>query len=129
MKYILTEARLEEFIINYFEKNFDELNEAVAWDENGNETDCGMEFWKYNEENDDSETIFRLYQKCWWHKDSSERANEMYEQSPILTFERNTDLNTMNGYFGNKWIPIFKSWFESKYGFEIKTISGENFFS
>lgn len=123
MKYIISENRVNDFIIKYLEKTYGGLRQELAWDDNIEEvTDCAIEFSYQDDEDEDGEIVFRLYDKCWWNISSSEAAREMYNKSPILRFEYESEFDTLNSYFGDLWKEPFKKWFKEYYGFNIKTI-------
>ena len=127
MKYIITESKLEEIIVNYLNKMYD-VND-ISWKyplENDEETDDWEEdpnrlhFYKGDDEYDDR--IFLWYDKDYWNVERSDNAKNLYEKSPVLDFENGNDLNTLNGYFGDKWVPVFKKWFEDNFGVPVKSI-------
>jgi hypothetical protein len=43
-------------------------------------------------------------------------------KSPVLSFENLNEYESLKGYFGDKWEPVFKDWFFEIYGFKVKTI-------
>lgn len=127
MKYIITESKLEEIIVNYLNNMYD-VND-ISWKyplENDEETDDWEEdpnrlhFYKGDDEYDDR--IFLWYDKDYWNVERSDNARNFYEKSPILDFENVNDLEILNGYFGNKWVPVFKKWFEDHFGVPVKSI-------
>ena len=123
MKYTISENRVNDLIIKYLEKTYGGLRQELAWDDNIEEvTDCAIEFSYQDDEDEDGEIVFRLYDKCWWNISSSEPAREMYNKSPILRFEYESEFDTLNSYFGDLWKEPFKKWFKEYYGFNIKTI-------
>jgi hypothetical protein len=127
MKYIITESKLEEIIVNYLNKMYDVNN--INWKyplENDEETDNWEEdpnkryFYKGDDEYDDR--IFLWYDKEYWNVERSDNARNFYQKSPVLDFENANDLEILNGYFGDKWVPIFKKWFEDNFGVPVKSI-------
>ena len=129
MKYIITESKLEEIIVNYLNNMYD-VND-ISWKyplENDEETDDWEEdpnrlhFYKGDDEYDDR--IFLWYDKDYWNVERSDNARNFYEKSPILDFENVNDLEILNGYFGNKWVPVFKKWFEDNFRIPVKSIFG-----
>ena len=120
MKFIITENRVNEVITNYLDKNYGDLNWTYALNDDGDETDCAIEF--YEGDYSDEEVKFRVYNKCWWKYNSSDNAMEMHKKSPILIFENYNEYNGLEGYFGDTWIEPFKKWFEDTYEFKLKTV-------
>jgi len=120
MKYIISESRFSETVLNYLNRNYGNLNWSYYLDDDYNESDCAIVF--YDGDYSDGDVKFRLYNKCWWDSENSENVTENFEKSPILTFENTGDYLTLEGYFGELWYDIFKNWFDETYGFEIKTI-------
>ncbi len=130
MKYIITESKLEEIIVNYLNNMYD-IND-INWKhplENDEETDNWDEdpnrlyFYKGDDEYDDR--IFIWYDKEYWNVERSDNAKKFYENAPILDFENGNDLETLNGYFGDKWVPVFKKWFKDNFGITVKSIFNE----
>jgi hypothetical protein len=130
MKYIITESKLEEIIVNYLNKMYDVNN--INWKyplENDEETDDWEEdpnrryFYKGDDEYDDR--IFLWYDKKYWNVEKikmNDTVRNYYEKSPALDFENRNDLTILNGYFGDKWVPVFKKWFENHFGVPVKSI-------
>jgi hypothetical protein len=127
MKYIITESKLEEIIVNYLNKmyNVNDINwkyplendeETDNWEEDPNK----LYFYKGDDEYDDR--IFLWYDKEYWNVERSDNARNYYEKSPALDFENRNDLIILNGYFGDKWVPVFKKWFEDNFGVPVKSI-------
>jgi hypothetical protein len=118
MKYIISENRLTNAIINYFNEKYGNLKQ--------NDYNCSSGFNLDTESN----TIFHYHKKCFYQqriKNSKTKDEFLYfqsrmEKSPLLVFYNQNDYKTLNGYFDDLWKPIFKKWFEEKYGLEIKTI-------
>jgi len=121
MNYAISENRLESLLFNYFDKNFGSLKQELAVDDHGNRTECAFEFYNEDLYSGDN-TVFRLYEKCWWNKDETPQALEMWEKSPILIFDYQQEYNVLEGYFGEYWKEPFKKWFTENFGIEIKTI-------
>jgi hypothetical protein len=136
MKYIITESKLEEIIVNYLNKMYD-VND-ITWKhplENGEETDDWEEdpnrlyFYKGDDEYEYGDRIFLWYSKEYWDAEKINASDTVtntvrnyYEKSPVLDFENANDLETLNGYFGDKWVPIFKKWFEDNFRIPVKSI-------
>lgn len=128
MKIIITESKLYQEVIDYLNETYDVDN--IGWtyetDDWGNEMDYGMMF--YMNDFEDDENIFKWYDKGYWESDvidpyySNENIKKWIEQSPILWFDDTDTLNTLNGYFGDRWYQPFKDWFLDNFNLPIKTI-------
>ena len=117
MKYIISEDRINNFIIKYLNDNFGDLNWTNPYN------DCAATFY-VGDFDDDDDVVFRIYEKCWWKVAWSPSVKDsLIEKSPILSFSNDSDYDTLNAYFGDMWKPIFKQWFKENYGFDIKTFS------
>ena len=121
MKYIITESRLEETIINYLEKEYGDVYMEYGNDDDGEETDCLATFWGDDEKAIAStREIFWYIKKCWWlNNGDSSRIN--IDDYPMLTMEER-DLGRLNGFFGTMWHTPFKKWFKQKFDLDIVTI-------
>jgi len=119
-KYIITEDKLNQIIERYLNANFDvsEINFTSLEDEYGNPNDSAYEFYYGNYT--DGEIIFRIYYEEYWIKEDDFRK----DLSPILFFENDEKFSSLNTLFGDKWIPVFKKWFEDNFGFYVKTVDG-----
>ena len=131
MKYIINESRLEELIVDYLNKMYD-VND-IHWtnpiggegyddgeDDGWNEDPNRLYF--YTGDFSDGDRIFNWYDKDYWNVERSDNARNFYQKSPVLDFENENDLETLNGYFGDKWVPIFKKWFEDNFRIPVKSI-------
>jgi hypothetical protein len=116
MKYIITEQKMNSLIRKYLNESYGDLNWDYYLDEEGNETDCAIVF--YDGDYIDGEVKFRLYNECWWVK----LEDIVRVKSPVLSFENLNEYESLKGYFGDKWEPVFKDWFFEIYGFKVKTI-------
>ena len=122
MKYIITENRLNNFIIQYIEKKYPvrDINYTEGEDDYGNPDDSAYEF--YLGDYDDNETIFRWYGKEYWEGDNDEILRNRIERSPILYFEDSREPTKLDKMFGEHWKPVFKKWFYDNFDLEINTI-------
>jgi hypothetical protein len=122
MKYIITESKLEETIISYFDELFD--IQDLHWthpydydDETGEEgeDESRIEFYIGDYQGTD-EGCFRYYFCDYFQADS--RA---IDECPIISLESQyTD--TLNSYFGDRWHEPFKKWFAKNFDLPVKTI-------
>ena len=71
----------------------------------------------------DDDTICRWYGPKYW----DEHVEHKIKMSPIVTIEDEKFTNEMTGFFNDKWIPVFKEWFNKKFEvFGAKTIDYYN---
>ena len=122
MKYIITESKLQDAIINYLNNMYDVVN--IRWEhpmeiDGWNEDLDRLIFYK---EDEDYKIIFNWYDKSYWNAERSDYAKRFYEKSPILDFENANDLDSLNGYFGDIWVPVFKKWFQDIFRIPVKSI-------
>ena len=124
MKYIISESKLNDFILKYIEGMFPvyEINYTENEDDDGNPDDSSYVFYFGDYDDEDGEIIFRWYGKDYWDGDDTEILRHRIEQSPMLHFEDSRDSEKLDSLFGNNWKPIFKEWFKENFGLDIKTI-------
>jgi hypothetical protein len=124
MKVIITENRLNDFILKYIEEKYpvDKINYTEGYDDDGNPDDSSYIFYfgDYDSDVDDG-TIFRWYSKDYWEGDSV-AARLRAEESPILSFDDWDNYHHLDSMFNEHWKPVFKQWFYDNFGLEIKTI-------
>jgi hypothetical protein len=122
MKYLITESKLEETIMNYFDELFDIQN--LNWthpydydDETGEEGDDEnrIEFYIGDYENDD--TCFRWY-SCDYFTDGSPAK----DFCPEVNIEGSYG-TTLDGYFGDMWKEPFKQWLTKNFDLPVKTVN------
>jgi len=127
MKIIITESKLYQAVIDYLNETYDINN--IHWtygtDDWGDEVDYAMSFYQGDFQDDDD--LFMWYGEDYWYSDEmdhyhKEILDKWAEQSPILSFKDIDTLNTLNGYFGDKWHQPFKDWFMEHFKKPIKTI-------
>jgi hypothetical protein len=127
MKIIITESKLHQAVIDYLNEKYDidNINWTYSTDDWGNEMDYAMMF--YMDDFEDDENLFKWYDKGYWESDDMsnidrETLDKWIEDSPILSFDDTDTLNTLNGYFGDRWYQPFKDWFLDNFNLPIKTI-------
>ena len=113
MKYIITENKLHQFIKNYLNKEYGDLNSTCSFDDNGDEDWCAVVF--YRDDYSDDDVIFRWYDCCYFDGLPPKHC-------PYVEFENKSELNALNGYFGDVWKPIFKLWFYLEFDMKVKDI-------
>ena len=121
MKYIITESKLNEYILSVIEEMFpvDDINYTEAYDDDGNPDDTAYVFYLGDYEND--EVIFRWYSKDYWDGNYA-TGDYRIRQSPLLVFESNNTFYEINSMFQNLWKPVFIKWFYESFSLPIKTI-------
>jgi hypothetical protein len=122
MKYIITESKLNEYILSVIEEMFpvDDINYTEAYDDDGNPDDTAYVFYLGDYEND--EVIFRWYSKDYWDGPDESTVDYRIRQSPLLVFESNNTFYEINSMFQNLWKPVFIKWFYESFSLPIKTI-------
>lgn len=122
MKYLITESRLEETIMNYFDELFDieNLNWTHPYDyddetEEEGEDENRIEFYIGDYEGD-GEGCFRWYACDYFYEDSPAR-----DFCPTISIE-NEYATSLNGYFGDKWQEPFKKWIKLHFEIPVKTV-------
>ena len=114
MKYIISEEQneiLEKTIMKFFDKNltpFDGWKShedyATELEENGGEL--------FLQINDDGEWELNRENHMWYSICNNVNLSEPLDEGhcPVVTLPR-TNFNALNGYFGDKWIKLFRRWF------------------
>jgi hypothetical protein len=122
MKYIITESKLNEYILSVIEEMFpvDDINYTEAYDDDGNPDDTAYVFYLGDYEND--EVIFRWYSKDYWDGPDESTGDYRIRQSPLLVFEDYNTFYEINSMFQNLWKPVFIKWFYESFSLPIKTI-------
>ena len=127
MRIIITESKLYQAVIDFLNETYDvdNIHSNCGYDDWGNEVDYAMSF--YQGDFEDDEDLFMWYGEDYWYSDemnyhNKEMIDKWVEQSPILSFNDIDTLNTLNGYFGDKWHQPFKDWFMEHFKKPIKTI-------
>jgi len=122
MKYIITESKLNEYILSVIEEMFpvDDINYTEAYDDDGNPDDTAYVFYLGDYEND--EVIFRWYSKDYWNGPDESTVDYRIRQSPLLVFEDYNTFYEINSMFQNLWKPVFIKWFYESFSLPIKTI-------
>ena len=122
MKYIITESKFENLVIEYLDELFDveDINWTYAqeWDEDTNQhqEDENAIVSYIGDYNGDDDGCFRWYECEYFNEGSIPR-----EICPIVNVEHPHDLK-LNGYFGDKWHEPFKKWFTKNFNLPVKTI-------
>jgi hypothetical protein len=121
MKIIISESQFVDFVLQYLDENYGNLNGIPIIDDFGNDDECAYEYYRHDYT--DEETVFRWYDKCYWNIEGGvPETLIMWEKSPIVIFEYSKEFEKLESYFGERWKPIFADWFEKTYGNKVKTI-------
>lgn len=120
MRYIITENKLNDIILDYINKTYDvnNINWTEGFDDYGNPDDKFYEFY-YGDYSDD-ETVFRWYSKEYWTNKDDFRV----KLSPILFIEDEDIGGNLTNLFDDKWRPIFIKWFEDNFNLPVETLDG-----
>lgn len=123
MKYVITESRLSETIINYLDELFEVNNVNVNYpyeydEETGEEGDdeTRMEFYIGDYQGDIVDGCF-----YWYSEEYYDEGTKIKEMAPIVELEQKYR-NILNGYFGKEWIEPFKKWFTHNFELSVKTV-------
>jgi hypothetical protein len=121
MKYLITESKLEETIINYFYKLFpvDNIHSTNPTDydgENGENYDDETRVEFYIGDYGDEDTCFRWYDCEYFYPD-----NQIKVSCPMVSVEHEYE-KILNGYFNEMWHEPFKKWFTENFELPVKTI-------
>ena len=122
MKYVITESRLEETIMNYLDEIFDieNLNWTHPYDyddetEEEGEDENRIEFYIGDYEGD-GEGCFR-----WYACDYFNEGSPAQDICPTISIESEYT-TALNGYFGDKWQEPFKKWIDFHFDIPVKTV-------
>ena len=135
MKYLITENKFNSSIYKFIDKLFssedgnNEIHTLPGVDENGEELVDTYDFVNGDYYGDNgSDYIFswtgKEYYKSLFEDGTITKfeLGRLYSQSPIVEIIDKNALNQLNGYFGDKWTPVFKQWFKDKTGLDFKTL-------
>jgi hypothetical protein len=122
MKYIITESKLENLIIEYIDKIFDvndihSTNPLEDDDETGEEwEDENRVVFYIGDYNGEDEGCFYWYACDYFNPNST--ASEI---CPMVSVEVQYE-KQLNAYFGDLWKEPFKKWFKEHFELPVKTI-------
>ena len=122
MKYIITESKLEEAIINYLDGLFDiqNLHHVPSYsydDETGEEWEDGnrIVFYVGDYEGDDDGCFY------WYSCEYFGPNSSLSEKCPMVSMEPKYEYQ-LNGFFGDVWQEPFKKWIDLHFGLPVKSI-------
>jgi len=122
MIYIITESRLENIMMEYFDNMFP--RDKIWWQhpvdsdyDKDEEFEDAARTEYYFKIRDDDNPIFRYYRRDYF----STYAYQ-HENAPLLEIDDDYSYN-LNQMFGDKWEEPFKKWFEEKFGNPVNTIT------
>jgi hypothetical protein len=122
MKYIITESKLENLIIEYIDKIFDvndihSTNPLEDDDETGEEwEDENRVVFYIGDYNGEDEGCFYWY-ACDYFNPNSPASEICPMVSVDVQYEKQ-----LNAYFGDLWKEPFKKWFKEHFELPVKTI-------
>jgi hypothetical protein len=118
MRYIISESKLEETIINYFDELFsvDDINSTHPYEEfdDGTEGEDENRIEFYKGDYGDEDTCFSYYKCDYFTPYSGAREN-----CPMIQVEKKYE-RILDGYFGDTWREPFKKWFWETFDLRIK---------
>lgn len=118
-KYLISEAKLDNLITNYIDELFpmDKLHwthpEEFDYDEMESYENPNVVEYYFGDYNED-DNCFRWY-SCDYFGPAAQSV------CPLVVLEPQY-VNTLNGYFNNKWETPFKRWFIEKFNLPVKSI-------
>jgi hypothetical protein len=122
MKYIITESKLENLIIEYIDNIFD-VNDIHSTNPLEDDDETGEE-WE-----DENRVVFYLGdyngedEGCfyWYACDYFNPNSPASEICPMVSVEAQYE-KQLNAYFGDLWKEPFKKWFKEHFELPVKTI-------
>jgi len=122
MKYIITESRLDQAIVDYINKLFpiDEINHIMPYDYDEETDEEGddenrVEFYIGDYDEGDN-TIFR-----WYDCDYFFLYSEPRKRCPLIVVEDQYK-RELDGFFNNLWHEPFKKWVMKNFDLSSKTV-------
>lgn len=121
MKYLISESRLEELIIDYFDEIFpiEEINwtNPIEEFEDGTEGEDPNRIEFYLGNYSDDYTTFKWYGCEYFTEGSHARkiCPQVIVESP---YDR-----MLNSYFSDNWKEPFRKWFMENFDIPVKTVS------
>ena len=122
MNYLITEDqkdRLNNSIIQWFENN---LTPFHGWDDKRRLKKIvqseGEVFFFLTDSEGDGEDVHLWYSTC---KNPNVDNLLLKGKCPLVTIPTEK-MNSLMGYFGDLWIPLFKKWFENHTGLPVKSV-------
>jgi hypothetical protein len=121
MKYVITESKLDQIIINYLNElfpldNVHYTNPTEYDDETGENYDDDTRVEFYLGDYEDENTIFRWYDCEYFYPESHAQTI-----CPTVVVEHPYD-DTLLSYFNDKWEEPFKKWFTENFNLPVKTV-------
>ena len=121
MKYIITESRLDDIVIEYLNGMFDvsnvrSTNPTEYNDETGENYDDDTRVEFYLGDYEDENTIFKWYDCGYFYPDSPAQ-----NICPTVVVEHPYD-DRLIALFNDKWEEPFKKWFTENFDLPIKTV-------
>jgi hypothetical protein len=122
MKYIVTESKLENLVIEYLDEMFD-VNDIHWTNPLEDDYDTGEEWEDENrvifyigDYNGEDDGCFYWYD-CNYFTPNSPASKKCPTVSVEIQYE-----NQLNAYFGDLWREPFKKWFKQHFELPVKTI-------
>jgi len=121
MKYIITETKFENLVLNYLDQIFPTHDihylAPLEYDSTtGEEWEDNNRFEFYIGDYGDENTCFKWYDCEYFTKYSEAR-----KYCPTVSIEPEFSYK-LNSFFGEKWIPIFIKWFDENFDLPVKSV-------
>ncbi len=136
MKIIITESKMNSTIYNFIDELFaskdgnPEIFKLDSFDSDGAPLIDAFDFVNsdyYGDEGSDylfSWTGKEYYKTIYAQGDITKFEYErMILVSPFVEIIDKDAIDSLNGYFGDLWKPVFKQWFKDKTGLDYKTLT------
>lgn len=121
MKYIITEQQaenLKQTILNYFEENLTPYDGWETTSQYMNELrDSGYEIFLFLVDTDEQGADEHM----WYTTSKNTHVRIPKKNSPLVALPDNR-FNSLEGYFGDMWKPLFIEWFQKNTGLPVKTV-------
>lgn len=134
MKYLITESKINSTIYNFIDELFtskdgkSKFKKVRGTDNEGSVLDDSFNFVNTNYHGEDFYVLFSwtgrgYYRTIYAQGDITELeyVKSLSEVPFLEIFDKNA-INSLNGYFGELWKPVFKQWFIDKTGMDYKTL-------
>lgn len=137
MKIIITESKMNSAIYNFMDELFaskdgdTEIFKLESLDSDGAPLANAFDFVNsdyYGDEGSSSDYLFswtgkEYYKTIYAQGDITKFEYErMVSEAPTSELLAIDAIESLNGYFGDLWKPVFKQWFKDKTGLDYKTL-------
>ena len=135
MKYIITESRLNQAIYEFMDDSFaskdgsPKIFKLPSMDSDGAPLPESFDFVNSDYYEENGEPLFTWTGEEYWKTIYAQGYITKYEyegsvkEFPSVEILDDDVIVSLNGYFGDLWIPVFKEWFKDKTGMDYKTLN------